>query len=302
LLVQHFQANAVALAQIGRRHLAGVEHLQDAPLGDAARAARRIVARNRAAANDRAGGECARLGSVGNQAIEPMNHLARVGIAEHFAVDLRAQPRVQAEVTPRAAQLVRRNRDGGKSARGFRLNEAESLRELRPDQIAQRHVVADHHQHNACSSLRRRCTVRHGGRDHRNFTLVIDAPLLRSGRNEIGRRQKGVGCTLVHPGFLIVERVDGPVDPFGHAQHVSLVHAAVAPLVSPRQRRMRAADVEGLAASAVIEPPITVLELRRQPRPSIERRLQGGSDVAGARHAFEIARNHDQFAVGFLRA
>ena len=96
-----------------------LEGLEHPPLGDATRAARRVIVGHRAAADDRAGAERAGLRRVRDQAIEAVHHRSGIGIAEQDAVDLRLHRAMQAPVVPGIAQFIRRDRDGRKALAGF---------------------------------------------------------------------------------------------------------------------------------------------------------------------------------------
>ena len=79
---------------------------------------------------------------------------------------------------------------GEKARPGFALEEAEALRELRRDQVAQRHVVGEHHQPDVRAAPRRRYAHRHVVGDHRHLGFEIDAPGLVGERDrDRGRRE-----------------------------------------------------------------------------------------------------------------
>src|SRR5690606_14993170 len=94
------------------------------------------------AAEDGAGGEAARLADVLDEVEEGKVHLgARVGIPDQATVVDRAQGKVHPPVPPGVAELVRRDGEGTEGGGGLALEEAEALRQLGGDEIAQGDVV-----------------------------------------------------------------------------------------------------------------------------------------------------------------
>ena len=133
----------------------------------------------------------------------------------------------------------------------------------------------------ACSRVD---AARHVAGDDDDLGLEVAAPGLVGERDRVARGEHLVGAALVH------QRV-GP-EALGHlgaarlAHQLDVVHIgrAVRPLIGARQRRVGLALVEALLRDgAVGEIGGEQLELRRDPLPVVERRLQGRREMARRR-------------------
>src|SRR5215207_3821745 len=145
--VLHLDPDRVAEVQELGLRLAVADGLDGAHLGDAGIAAPalgdrasgpavRVLVRDRAGADDRAGGERPRLCCVADQGRGVEGHVvAGVRAAEGLAVHGARERQRELGAVPRAAELVRRHRHGREGRRRLALEEAEALAELVRDEL-----------------------------------------------------------------------------------------------------------------------------------------------------------------------
>ncbi|ABA48474.1 hypothetical protein BURPS1710b_0601 [Burkholderia pseudomallei 1710b] len=299
-LVDHLDLHPVAVAhELGLRR-AVLDRLEAALLGDAAVAALRILVRHRARADDRARAHVARLRRVRDQLTEVKHHVdARIRLTDLLAVPVDEHRAMQAAFAPVLAELVGRHGHRRERARRLALEEAEALRELGGNQVAQRHVVHERDEPHRFQRLVGRGAHRHVGRDHRDFRLEIDAPRLRCADDVVARAEEIVAAALVHQ--RIGPELGRHLGAARAAHELDVVHVrgAVRPLERARQRRhaIGGLERERVARAAVVQCVVQVAQLRRVERPVVEHALQRRRDRVGDRRRVQVARDDDQLAV-----
>ena len=201
---------------------------------------------------------------------------------------------VQRPAVP-AFESVRRHRDGREGGRRLALQEAETLRHLVRDQVAQGHVVAQHDQTDGGAGDLLVRAHRHVAGDHRNLALEVHAPLGGLG----GKADRIAGTEEAIRGALVHERI-GP-ETLRHggtaraADQLDMVEigGAVQPLIGARQRRGAGGLIERLALA--FDPLGEPAQAQLVRVPVIERGLHRRH--VGWQEASEIARDHDEPSV-----
>ena len=187
---------------------------------------------------------------------------------------------------------------GEKADDGLRLEEAEALAELVRDEVAQRHVVDDHHEPDRRRGLLSR--RRHGdvAKDHRDLALEVDAPGFGRHRDRFARPEERVGAALVHQRIGPERRrhLGAP----GPADELDVVHIgrAVGPLIGARQRRGAVVLVEAERGHrADLELARQIGEARAVALPVVEGRLQRRRDDEGVGRPRQVPGDDDEPAV-----
>ena len=144
-----------------------------------------VLVADGARADNAAGAHVAGLADVGDQLAEVKGHLgAGLAHADLAAVPGALQRQVQTALVPGIADFIQRDRDRAEGGGRLALEKAKALGQLAGNQVAQRHVVGQHHQAYAFERLLRRGAHGHVSRDHGDFGLKVDAELLGQTRDD----------------------------------------------------------------------------------------------------------------------
>ena len=207
---------------------------------------------------------------------------------------------MQPRTVPGRPELVGCDRHRRKRGRGLGLQEAEALGELARDEVAQRHVVHQHHETDALCGIRGRCAERHIVGHHRDLGLQVEAPLRVPQRDPCLWGEERIGAALVHERVRPERGRQLCATRSAHELHMVDIGRAVHPLVGPGQRRDAVGGAEGLAFAGV-EAGAEDVQERCDDRPVIERGLQGRCRGRRREHPLEVARYDDEPSVTTAR-
>ena len=140
-------------------------------------------------------------------------------------VDVHDERQVELAAVPGRAELVGRDRDRRERGPRLRLEEAEALRELRRDEIAQADVVASMRRRMCSAAFSRFTPIGTSSRIDRELALEIDAPVLALD----GIASRGPRNASESPWYII------------GSSRSSLVRGGGGPLPFPRVRAARLA-------------------------------------------------------------
>uniref|UniRef100_A0A0N4YZX5 Secreted protein n=1 Tax=Parastrongyloides trichosuri TaxID=131310 RepID=A0A0N4YZX5_PARTI len=310
LVVQHLDADGVAVLEEGGLGRAGLDGLDRADLGDAgiaqaalghrlARAAVGALVRHRARADDRPGDQRAGLGQVGDQDAEVEGHVdAGVRLAKVSAVQLHQQGAGQLAVLPAIAQRIRRDEDRRQGAGRLGLEEAEALGQLARNQVAQRDIVDQADQTDRRQSLVAGRALGHVAGDDDDLGFQVAAPGLVLQRDGVAGAEEVVGAALIHQRVGPEGRRHLGVAGFAHQFDVVHIGRAVSPLIGAGQGGgglvlAEAAARHGFVLQALGQGPQQGLAAV----PVIQRRLQRGRDQEGVREPVQVVGDDDEAAV-----
>ena len=200
---------------------------------------------------------------------------------------------------PGFAEFVERDGHGAEGGGGLALEEAEALGELGRDEIAQAHVVGQHHEADAVERLFGRGAHLHVARDDGDLGLEVDAHGLAGHDHVVARAEEVVAAALVHQRVGVEALGHLGIARLAHQLHVVDVGRAVGPLVGARQRghAHRGIEGKGVARAAGVEIRVQVLQLRAHEAPVVQHLLQPVGDAGGVMGEREVARDDDELAV-----
>src|SRR3990167_6955799 len=309
VLALDFDADGVAELHEFGAGLAVLDGLDAALFGDAAVAlgpfgaavgvGHALVAHG-AAADDGARAQVARLGHVGDQLAEVEGHLgARVAHADLAAVPGGLHGEVHAAMVPGVAQLVQCDGHGAEGGGGLALEETETLGQLGRDQVAQAHVVGNHHQADAVQRLVGGGAHLHVAGDDGDLGLEVDAHGFAGHHDVVARADEVVAAALVHQGVGVEAFGYFGVARFSHQFNVVDVGRAIRPLVGAGQRGHALLGVkrEGVARAAAVELVVQVLQLGRDEAPVVQRLLQLAGNAGRIMGCAQVAGDDNQLAV-----
>ena len=176
-------------------------------------AARPVLVADGAGANHAASPHIAGFANVGDQLAKVKSHFGSGFAHANFAaVPGALQRHVQATAPPGTFsvenQLVGCNGYRAKRRGGLGLKKTKSFGQLGGNQVAQRHVVGQHHQPDSVDGMVWRCAHPHVCGDHGNFGFKVNAKGLAGHDHIVTRADKVVAAALVH------QRVG--IETFGH--------------------------------------------------------------------------------------
>src|SRR5690606_8006036 len=223
---------------------------------------------------------------------------ARVGIPDQATVVDRAQGKVHPPVPPGVAELVRRDGEGTEGGGGLALEEAEALRQLGGDEIAQGDVVDEDEEADVAVRVRGGRALRRVAEDHRHLRFEVEAPL-RIGKGDVlGRSEEVARSSLVDEGIFPQRRRRLGAARLAHEDHVVEEGRAVHPLVRAGKRSVEAVGLDG---QAFHPPRLQVggegLEPGRHIVPTIEGGLEVRRDAVGRRVDRVVPAHHDELSV-----
>src|SRR6218665_229519 len=255
-----------------------------------------------AAADDGAGAHIARAGQMGDELAEVKGHL-RAGLAhaDLAAVPGRLQHQVRTAMVPGRAELVQRHGHRAESSGRLGLQETEALGQFGRHQVAQRHIVGNHHQADAFERLLGRDPHLHIAGDDREFGLEVDAHGLAGQHHGVAGADEVVAAALVHQGVGVETFRHLGVARLAQQLHMVDVSRAIRPLVGARQPGHGGGGMEweGMARAAGIELLVQVLQLGRDKAPVVQHLLElvgnaglimGQAQVAGDNHQLAVTR------------
>ena len=199
-----------------------------------------------------------------------------------------SQPRPARPASPPPARRPRRAWTG----------RSRSPWRARRDQVAQRHVVDQHHQPDGAGASSARRALRHVAGDDRDLALEVDAPGFVRHADGIARPEE---ASRSRPGTSgdRSRRLSGMLGAprLAHQLHMVHVGRAVRPLVGARQGRGAVVLVEADARHGRRSPALGDVGEARASRPSRPARPAGSARRDRPGRSAQIARDDDEPAV-----
>ena len=224
--------------------------------------------------------------------------LASFRRTERLVVDQREQRQLQLATVPGRPKLVRRHRDRREGRRRLRLQEAEALRELGRNEVAQADVVHQQHEPDRRTAFGRGSAHRDRAGNDGDLGLAIDAVVFGADDDRIARAEVRIGGALIHQRIGPERGWKLRAARLAHKLDVIHVGRAVEPLIGARQRRgaIMLVEAEG-RHGAMLEAFREILERRSEDGPVVEHGLQVGRDMPCIGRPREIARDDHEASI-----
>ena len=172
---------------------------------------------------------------------------------------------------PRITQLVQCDGHRAEGGSGFALEKAKTFAQFIRHQIAQAHVVGNHHQTDAIECIFWRDSHGHIACDDGNFSFKVDAKGFVTTHHGIARSYEIIAAALVHERIGVKTCRHFRVARGAHQFHMVQKGRAIGPLISPGQWGHALAGVKrkGMARLAAVQSLIQVFQLRGQKIPVV---------------------------------
>ena len=236
---------------------------------------------------------------VGDQLAKMKGHLwAGIAHADFAAIPGALHGHVQTTFVPGTFsvehEFIQSHCHGAEGGGGFALEKTKPFGQFVGNQVAQAHVIGQHHQTNALQRLRRRATHAHIAGDDGNFCLKINAKSLRDTGNRVTRADKVVAAALVHERVGVERRGHVGVARFAHQLDMVEIGRTIGPLVGAWQggHALFGVKWEGMAqpaAMAAVECVRQVLQLRAHEVPVVQHLLHAAGDAGGVMGLAQVA-------------